>query len=125
MSIPGSAGPPRRVRVVLADRRPAPAPVSARSEVDDHTEIGRLLVRGLIRTQLALAVRVAVMAMLLIGSWPLIFAFVPSIAQARPAGIGLPWLILGLWAPCVAYVLARYYARRAAVHEAEFTELLQ
>ena len=38
--------PPRRVRVVLADRRPSPMPVLRAAEVAEQTELGRELVRG-------------------------------------------------------------------------------
>ena len=57
--------PPRRVRVVLADRRPAPVPVLRGEEVAEQTEIGRELVRGLVRAQLAASLRIAAVALVL------------------------------------------------------------
>ena len=44
--------PPRRVRVVLADRRPSRRQVLRGAEVAEQTELGRELVRGLVRAQL-------------------------------------------------------------------------
>ena len=70
--------PPRRVRVVLADRRPAPLPVLRGAEVAEQTEIGRELVRGLVRAQLAASLRIAGVALALFAPLPALFALVPA-----------------------------------------------
>ena len=86
---------PERERVVLAKRRGARV-VRTRVEVAEQTEVGEALIRGLMRAQLALAVRVAVVAVLALGSIPLIaFAF-PAFADVVVFGVRLPWLILAV-----------------------------
>lgn len=125
---PGPAaepGRPKRVRVVLADRRPAPAPRRALAEVDQQTEVGRLLVRGLIRSQLAAALRIAGVAVLLLGSWPALLALFPDLSRVRLIGLPLPWLVLGLLASPLLYLLARVYARQAERNEQEFCDLIE
>ncbi|MTD12691.1 hypothetical protein GIS00_01860 [Nakamurella sp. YIM 132087] len=116
---------PRRVRVVLADRRPAPAPVPPEDEVREQTEVGRLLVRGLMRAQLALALRLAAIAVLGVGTWPALFAVVPGLAEMRWLGVPLPWWVLGVAVPLVVLVVARVFLRQAVRNEDEFTALLR
>lgn len=114
----------RRVRVVLADRRPAARPVRRSVEVDEQTPLGRELVRGLIRSQLALSLRFAALALLLFAPLPALFALVPAVRQAQMWGIGLVWWVLGVAAYPVLYLLGRAYRSRADRIEREFTELL-
>jgi hypothetical protein len=117
--------PPRRVRVVLADRRPAAAPVHRAVEVAEQTEIGRELVRGLIRAQLAAAVRIAVVAMAAFAPLPPLFAFVPPVADIAVLGVPLVWWVLGVAAYPTLFLLARLHRRQAERIEREFTELLE
>jgi hypothetical protein len=116
--------PPRRVRVVLADRRPTPLPVLRAAEVAEQTELGRELVRGLIRAQLALSLRIAGLALALFAPLPALFAFVPALADLRVLGVPLAWWILGLLAYPVLFLLARRHRRHAERIERDFTELL-
>ena len=116
--------PPRRVRVVLADRRPTPLPVLRAAEVAEQTELGRELVRGLIRAQLALSLRIAGLALALFAPLPALFAFVPVLADLRVLGVPLAWWILGLLAYPVLFLLARRHRRHAERIERDFTELL-
>jgi hypothetical protein len=116
--------PPRRVRVVLADRRPAPSPVLRGAEVAEQNEIGRELVRGLVRAQLAASVRVAAMALLLFAPLPVLFALVPAAADFPILGIPVIWWVLGLLAYPVLYLLARLHRRQAERIERDFAELL-
>ena len=115
---------PERERVVLAKRRGARV-VRTRVEVAEQTEVGEALIRGLMRAQLALAVRVAVVAVLLLGSIPLIaFAF-PAFADAVVLGVRLPWLMLGVAAYPVLFGLGRVYVRQAERNEADFVDLVE
>jgi hypothetical protein len=116
--------PPRRVRVVLADRRPAPLPVHRAAEVTEQTAIGRELVRGLVRAQLAASLRIAGVALVLFAPLPALFTFVPAAADLRLLGIPLAWWILGLAAYPILYLLARVHRRQAERIERDFTELL-
>ncbi len=119
--------PPRRVRIVLADRRPLPAPpttVHRGAEVAEQTEVGRELVRGLVRAQLATSLRIAGIAILVFGPLPALFALVPAVQEARIAGIPLAWWVLGLAVYPVLYLLARTHRRQAERIEQDFTDLL-
>ena len=110
--------------MVLADRRPAPLPVQRAAEVTEQTAIGRELVRGLVRAQLAASLRIAGVALLLFGPLPALFTFVPAAADLRLFGIPIAWWVLGLVAYPVLYVLAKVHRRQAERIEREFTELL-
>ena len=116
--------PPRRVRVVLADRRPSPLPVLRAAEVAEQTALGRELVRGLIRAQLAASLRIAGLALALFAPLPALFAIVPALQDLRILGVPVAWWILGLLAYPVLYLLARLHRRQAERIERDFTELL-
>jgi len=116
--------PPRRVRVVLADRRPSPLPVLRGAEVAEQTELGRELVRGLIRAQLAASLRIAGLALAMFAPLPILFAIVPALEDLRVLGVPVAWWILGLLAYPVLYLLARLHRRQAERIERDFTELL-
>jgi len=116
--------PPRRVRVVLADRRPSPLPVLRAAEVAEQTELGRELVRGLMRAQLAASLRIAGLTLAMFAPLPALFAFVPALQDLRVLGVPVSWWILGLLAYPVLYLLARLHRRNAERIERDFTELL-
>ena len=116
--------PPRRVRVVLADRRPAPLPVLRGAEVAEQTALGRELVVGLVRAQLAASLRIAAIALVLFAPLPLLFAVLPELANLQILGIPLAWWVLGVLAYPVLYLLARLHRRQAERIERDFTELL-
>ncbi len=65
-----TSGRPQRERVVLAHRRGARM-VRTRVEVQEQTEVGDALVRGLVRAQLGLALRLAAVVMCVIVAVPL------------------------------------------------------
>lgn len=103
------AGPPRRTRIVLAEvaRRDLDR---ARTDLAEQTRVGEALLRGLMRAQLALALRLAVVVGIGLGALPLLFAVAPTTGTVKILGINLPWLLLGvasfpfLMAVGVAYV---------------------
>jgi hypothetical protein len=119
--------PPQRVRVVLADGRSRRGPVRtpARRELEDETGIGDALVRGLVRTQLALALRLSVFVGLVVGLLPLLFALIPGLAQVRVVGIALPWLLLGVLAYPFLLAVGWIHVRAAERNERDFTELVE
>jgi hypothetical protein len=122
---PGEAeGPaPERVRVVLAGPRPA-RPGPARQELEEHTRVGDVLVGGLIRAQLGLALRLGLLVAVLFGSLPLLFALAPGIGRARLFGIELPWLLLGVLPYPVLIGIAIGYVRLAERNEQEFADMV-
>jgi hypothetical protein len=115
--------PPQRVRVVLAggQRR---RPDAAAREIEEQTPVGEVLVRGLIRTQLALAVRISLLVAALFGAQPVLFALFPRAARVEVVGLPLPWLLLGVLAYPVVFGIAWAYVRAAERNERHFTDLV-
>jgi hypothetical protein len=116
--------PPQRVRVVLAGGIRPPRPDAAAREIEEQSEIGEVLVTGLIRTQLALALRLSLLGAALFGIQPLLFALVPGIAPVDVAGLPLPWLLLGVLAYPAVFAIAWAYVRAAERNEKHFAELV-
>jgi hypothetical protein len=113
---------PGRTRIVLADvardRRTA-------AELAQQSPVGDALLRGLIRTQLAHALRLAAVVAVGLGGLPLLFALAPAMAQARPLGTSLPWLLLGVAAYPFLFGIGAMYVRLAERTEADFTDLVE
>src|SRR3982751_6579675 len=90
-------GTPERTRVVLADvaarRRPADR---ARADLAEQTPVGEALVKGLVRAQLALALRLTLVVVAGLGALPLLFAVAPAVGHLKVFGMYLPWLLLGV-----------------------------
>ncbi len=119
---PDSAEPPRRVRVVLAGKeRVRTDPVL---EIEEQTQVGDVLVRSLIRAQLALALRLGALVAGLFGIMPLLFAINPRISQVRVFGLQLPWLLLGVLAYPVLLGVAWVYVRLADRNERDFVAMV-
>ncbi|NMN98234.1 hypothetical protein [Antrihabitans stalactiti] len=121
MTAPGQ--PPPRQRVVLAQRRGART-VRTRVEVQEHTAIGDALVRGLVRAQLALALRLAVLTVVVLCAIPLLGIAFPALGSATVLGVRLPWLLLGLTAYPLLYGVGRVYVTLAERNEHDFAELV-
>jgi hypothetical protein len=115
--------PPRRARVLLADRRPAPMPVRRGVEVAEQTEIGRELVRGRVRAQLGRRLRIVGVGLLLFAPLPIPFAL-PAVQDLRILGVPLAWWVLGVAVYPVVYLLVRWHRRQAERIERDFTDLL-
>jgi hypothetical protein len=116
--------PPQRVTVVLADGTRRPRPEAAAREVEEQTPVGEVLVTGLIRTQLALALRLSLVVAALFGIQPLLFAIAPGLADVSIGGLPLPWLLLGVVAYPAVLVVAWVYVRSAQRNERHFAELV-
>lgn len=108
--------------VLAGERRSRPDP--AAREIEEQTLVGEVLVRGLIRTQLALAVRLSVVVAVLFGVQPLLFALSPALARAEVAGLRLPWLLLGVLAYPLVITVAWTYVRAAERNEQDFADLV-
>jgi hypothetical protein len=113
----------RRVRVVLAGPRQA-HPGPTRREIEEHTGVGDVLVGGLIRAQLGLALRLGLLVGGLFGALPLLFALAPAVGRARLFGIELPWLLLGVLPYPVLVGVAIVYVRLAERNEQEFADMV-
>jgi hypothetical protein len=114
---------PQRVRVVLAGER-RPRADRARREIEEQSEVGEVLVRGLIRTQLGLALRLSLLVGILFGVQPLLYAVAPGLADVDVAGLRLPWLLLGVVAYPVVVGIAWIYVRAAERNEQDFADLV-
>jgi Protein of unknown function, DUF485 len=114
---------PRRVRVVLAGDRPHRGDPALR-EIEEQTGVGEVLVRGLIRAQLALAVRLSLLVACLFGVLPVLFALAPGVGRTRVFGLELPWLLLGVLAYPVVVTIAWTYVRLAERNERDFSDLV-
>ncbi|MEO6201584.1 MAG: hypothetical protein ABIX44_10520 [Cryobacterium sp.] len=117
--------PPRRVRVTAprAQARRAPGQPVAR-EIAEQSEVGQVFVRSLIRSQLRLAVVVAVGFLLILLAFPLMLAYVPGLDQAEFLGVPFSWLALGVGVYPVILMSAWLYVRAAARNEARYLDLV-
>ncbi|WP_238421803.1 hypothetical protein [Gordonia sp. 'Campus'] len=115
--------PPQRERVVLATRRGARM-VRTRVEVQEQTEVGDALVRGLMRAQLGLGLRLGGALLVVAAAIPVVFWLMPSVADADAFGIRLPWLVLGLLTFPVLYLTGRLYVHLADQAERDFMGLV-
>ena len=120
-----AAARPHRVRVVLGDMPQARRTPLVRAELDQQTGVGEVLVRGLVRAQLGLAVRMAALVALSVGSLPLLFTLFPGLAAVTVFGIRLPWLLLGVAAYPLFVAAGWVYTRGAERNERDFVELVE
>ncbi|MGC4855720.1 hypothetical protein ACLQ24_20590 [Micromonospora sp. DT4] len=122
----GAVPPPRRARIVLADitRRDTRAE-RTRAELAQQTQVGEALVRGLVRAQLALALRLSLVVAIGLGGLPWLFAIAPSLGRTTVAGVNLPWLLLGVASFPFLIAVGWAYVRLAERNEQDFTDLVQ
>lgn len=113
---------PHRQRVVLSQRRGARM-VRTRVEVQEQTEVGDALVRSLVRAQLLLSVRLAVMTLSILFAIPLLGMLLARFTDVAPFGIALPWLVLGVAIYPLLFGVGWVYTRRAERNEQDFTAL--
>ena len=110
---------PHRERVVLAHRRGARM-VRTRVEVQEQTLVGDALVRGLVRAQLGLALRLASVVVFAVVAIPLLNTAFPDLAAITVVGIRLNWLVLAVLVYPVIYGVGRLYVRLAEQAERDF-----
>jgi len=116
----------RRTRVVLGEAALSrPAHDRARSDLAEQTPVGEALVKGLVRAQLALALRMALVVVTGLGALPLLFAVAPAVGEVKVLGIELPWLLLGVLSfPFLAGV-GWAYVRWAERNEQDFVAVVR
>jgi len=115
----------KRTRVVLADVARTGGTRRTVAELTQQSPVGEALLRGLIRAQLANSLRLAAVVAVGLGGLPLLFTVAPLVAGARPLGVGLPWLVLGVAAYPFLFVVGAAYVHLAERTEAEFTHLVE
>ena len=110
---------PQRERVVLAHRRGARI-VRTRVEVQEQTLVGDALVRGLVRAQLGLALRLATVVVCTVGAILLFNRVFPELAAITVLGMRLNWLVLTVLVYPFLYGVGRLYVRLAEQAERDF-----
>ena len=123
----GDGGAPgRRTRVVLGEaatrRRTADR---ARADLAEQTPVGEALVKGLVRAQLALALRMALVVVTGLGALPLLFAVAPAVGEVKVLGVELPWLLLGVLSFPFLLVVGWAYVRWAERNEQDFIAVIR
>ncbi len=108
---------------MLSQRRGARM-VRTRVEVQEQTEVGDTLVRGLMRAQLGLALRLGGALAALILSIPLLGSMFPTIAEATVWGVRLNWIVLGIALYPILYLTGWIYVRLAEQSEREFMSVV-
>ncbi|PZM96604.1 MAG: hypothetical protein DIU79_04675 [Actinobacteria bacterium] len=122
----GEVTPPQRTRIVLAEvARQRGDRDRIRRELAEQTRVGEALVRGLVRAQLALAVRLSVVVAIGLGGLPLLFAVAPPVGTAKVFGINLPWLLLGVAAYPFLVGIGWIFVKLAERNEQDFAALVR
>lgn len=109
-----------RQRVVLAHRRGARM-VRTRVEVQEQTQVGDALVRGLVRAQLGLALRLSVVVACAVGGILVLTAALPDLTVL---GMRLNWLLLAILAFPMLYAVGSLYVRLAEQAERDFVRVV-
>ena len=126
MTVPDPDTPAKRTRIVLAEAvRDRSAADTLRTELTEQTRVGEALVRGLMRTQLALALRLSLVVAVGLGALPLLFAVAPRVAEVKLFGVALPWLLLGVAAYPFLMLVGWAYVHLAERTEQDFTDLVR
>ena len=94
--------------------------VRTRVELQEQTQVGDALVRGLVRAQLGLALRLAAVVVGAVVAIPLLNAAFPGLGALTVAGIRLNWLVLGALVYPLLYGVGRLYVRLAEQGERDF-----
>jgi len=98
--------------------------VRTRVEVHEQTEVGDALVRGLVRAQLGLALRLAALVMLVVVAIPVGGTLFPMLAEQSLLGIRLNWLLLAVLIYPLLYGIGRLYVRLAEQAERDFIRVV-
>lgn len=114
---------PQRQRVVLAHRR-GTRMVRTRVEVAEQTEVGDALVRGLVRAQLGLALRLAGLVVGALAALALLNSAFPAFSATTVFGFRPNWLILGVLVYPLMYGIGRLYIRLAEQGERDFIRIV-
>ena len=98
--------------------------VRTRVELHEQTEVGDALVRGLVRTQLGLALRLAALVVGAVVAVALSDGVFPALSELSLFGVRPNWLILGVLIYPVLYTVGRLYIRLAEQGERDFIRIV-
>ena len=117
---------PRRV-VVTAPRRAVRRRTdrSAIEDIDQQTQVGRVYVAALIRTQLLLGLSTVALVVVPLAALPLLFGLAPGVASLRVGPLPLWWLLLGFAVYPAILAVGWWHVRAAERNEAQFTDLVE
>jgi len=117
---------PARTRVVLGEVAARRATVDpAHADLAQQTPVGEALARGLVRAQLALALRLSLVVVTGLGALPLLFAVAPAVGDLKVVGVNLPWLLLGVLSFPFLVGVGWAYVRWAERNEEDFTAVIR
>jgi hypothetical protein len=116
---------PRRKRVVLADSRAPVTRLRTVVELEEQTSYGEELVRQLIRAQFKAAMKAWAAVMVFFVSLPVLFFFLPQLADVTVAGVRLPWLALGLAPFPLLFGAGYWYNHKAERQERDFVAMVE
>lgn len=98
--------------------------VRTRVEVQEQTEVGDALVRGLVRAQLGLALRLGILVFGALATIALLDSVFPSVSELTVFGFRPNWLILGLLVYPAMYLIGRLFVRLAEQSERDFMRVV-
>ena len=107
---------------VAARRLPADR---SHADLAEQTPVGEALVKGLVRAQLALALRLALVVVTGLGALPLLFVAAPALGSVKVLGVNLPWLVLGVLSFPFLVGVGWAYVRWAERNEQDFIALIR
>jgi hypothetical protein len=115
-----------RTRVVLGEVATRGRPADrTRTDLAEQTPVGEALVKGLMRAQLALALRLSLVVVTGLGALPMLFAVAPGVAGFKVFGVYLPWLLLGVLSFPFLLVVGWAYVRWAERNEQDFIAVIR
>ena len=114
---------PKRQRVVLSHRR-GTRMVRTRVELQEQTEVGDALVRGLVRAQLGLGLRLGALVLGTLTALVCLDDVFPALGTVTVFGVRSEWLILGLLVYPAIYGVGRLYIRLAEQGERDFMRIV-
>jgi hypothetical protein len=118
--------PPQRTRVVLGEAAARRSPADrAHADLAEQTAVGEALVKGLVRAQLALALRLSLVVVTGLGALPLLFAVAPRVGEMKVLGVNLPWVLLGVLAFPFLVGVGWAYVRWAERNEQDFIAVIR
>lgn len=98
--------------------------VHTRVEVQEQTGVGDALVRGLVRAQLGLGLRLALVVVAVMAALPLLNNAFPELAATDVVGVRLNWLVLGVLVYPLLYGVGWLFIRVAEQGERHFMDVI-
>lgn len=121
----GAQNEPTRTRVTVQRDTTRVRGLRPVRELAERTPVGDAYLRALMRTQLALALRLLVLLFSVLAGVPLLLLLDTKLRVYRVAGIPIGWLVIGGAFYPVFILFGAVYVRRAERNEAEFVELVK